>query len=76
MTITLDSGGMTSAVLGPYPIGNLNGVGAATCTAAGMGGGFLTRSHQVQMNYFGGGSSHFFQAGEVIDRLQEKIIML
>ncbi len=43
MTITLDSGGLTSVVLGPYPIGTLQG-GAATCTA-GNGGGFLTRSH-------------------------------
>ena len=67
MTITLDSGGMTSVVLGPYPIGTLNG-GPGTCTAA-VGGGFLTRSHQAQLNFFGGGSTHFFQAGDVVDRL-------
>jgi hypothetical protein len=73
--LTLDSGGMTSVVLGPYPIGNLVS-GGATCTAAGVGGGFFTRSHQVQQTLLGGGASHFFQQGEIVDRLQEKIIML
>jgi hypothetical protein len=67
LTLTLDSGGMTSVVLGPYPIGNLmGGNGGATCNA-GLGGGFLTRSHQFQQQHFFG--TAFCQPAEIIDRL-------
>jgi non-ribosomal peptide synthetase component E (peptide arylation enzyme) len=51
----------------------MGGNGAATCTA-GVGGGFLTRSHQFQQQHFFG--TAFYQPGDIIDRLQEKLIMV